>query len=669
MKVEHLLLHDATRPPFRRSLRPPATNGSGETVIAMPGSTEALVPLSVEGEPNLVLIIALIIALGVSAQVLADRYRVPSVLFLILAGVAVGPEGANLVSRESFGPALSTIVGVSVAIIVFEGAFHLTIEKLREAPAAALRLVTVGATISFLGTTAAVHYLLGAEWSIAALVGSLLVATGPTVVTPILSVVPVHNRVAAALEIEGIVNDVTAAILAVVIFKLLASQETNPTDYVNEFATRLGVGLLVGITVAGVIWYLLTQVLFSAGETPQNARLLTLAGAILAFGIADTIAAEAGVAAVATAGVLLGNADLPYRETIDAFKGDITLIVLSFVFIALAALIEFETLLLLGPAGLAIVVIIALVIRPILVFISTSGSPFTRNEKVFMSLVGPRGIIPASVATLFAIQLETQGAPYNPGGGDLLAGTVFLVILLTVVFEGGFARQIAERLQVIPMRILIVGGGTVGRALAERLEERGENVFILETDESIAEQARSAGFTVREGDGTDTEVLRNAGADTARIVVAATGDDDTNLLVAQLSKSKFDVETVIARVNNPDNADAFEELGVETLSSSMATAWGIDNMIERPALSNWMTELGRSGDVQEIEVTAEKLVGRTIAEIDQDIPNEVLIALVARDGESTVPRGDFELEYGDHITILGRTDAVAEAIDRVHPHV
>ncbi|ELZ02283.1 cation:proton antiporter domain-containing protein [Natrialba aegyptia] len=651
------------------SFERPLFNGLGETVIPLVIPNGTLVPLVVEGESNLLLIIALIIALGVSAQVLADRYRVPSVLFLILAGVAVGPEGVGLVSRESFGPALSTIVGLSVAIIVFEGAFHLTVEKLREAPAAALRLVTVGALVAFLGTTVAVHFLLAVEWAIAALIGSLLVATGPTVVTPILSVVPVHNRVAAALEIEGIVNDVTAAILAVVIFKLLASQEANPSDYVSEFAMRLGVGLLVGIVVAGVLWYLLTQVHLATGETPQNARLMTLAGAIVAFGIADTIASEAGVAAVATAGVLLGNTDLPYKETIESFKGDVTLVVLSFIFIALAALIDFETLLTLGLKGLAVVVIIALVVRPLLVFLSTRGERFTRNEKLFMSFVGPRGIIPASVATLFAIQLQTTEPPSNPEGANVLVGTVFLVILVTVVFEGGFARQIAERLRVIPMRILIVGGGQVGRALAERLEEREENVIVLENDDSIAEQARADGFSVREGDGTDTKALRNAGADNAKTVAAVTGDDDTNLLIAQLAKSKFDVETVIARVNDPDNADAFEELGVKTVSSTMATAWGIDNMIERPALSNWMTELGRSGDVQEIEVTAEKLVGRTIADIDAEIPNEVLIALVDRGGESTVPRGDFELEYGDRITILGQTEAVDEAIDRVHPHV
>ncbi|MFB6353136.1 MAG: TrkA C-terminal domain-containing protein, partial [Halobacteriales archaeon] len=120
--------------------------------------------------------------------------------------------------------------------------------------------------------------------------------------------------------------------------------------------------------------------------------------------------------------------------------------------------------------------------------------------------------------------------------------------------------------------------------------------------------------------------------------------------------------------NNPDNVDAFEELGVRAISSSQATAWALDNAIERPALSAWMTELGRSGDVQEIEVTAEAMVGRTIGELDEELPNGCLIALVSREGENQVPSPEFTLELGDHLTFLGRREAVREAIEWCHPH-
>jgi NhaP-type Na+/H+ or K+/H+ antiporter len=614
---------------------------------------------------NLIALVAAIIGIGVIAQVLADRFRIPSIVFLILAGIVLGPEVLGLIRPAAFGDALSAIVGLSVGIIVFEGAFHLEIDRLRQASSETIRLVTVGAVIAFVGTAAAVHYVLAVPWDVSALIGALLIATGPTVITPIIDIVPVRDRVAAILETEGIVNDVTAAILAIVVFDAVVIEQVTAARFVQEFVSRLGVGVLVGLLVAAVLWYLLRHVDLSPGNAPQNARLLVLAGALVAFGLAESFFSETGIAAVATAGILLGNADLPYKSDILEFKGDITLLVLSFVFITLAALLRFEDLTAFGLRGVVVVALVALAIRPALVLLSTMGGQITLPERLFVSFVGPRGIIPASVATLFAIELQARGMGE---AATALVGVVFLVILGTVVVEGGFARHIAEYLDVVPMRIIIIGGGKVGRQLAERLEDRGENVIIIESAQSMVERARDDGFPVRHGDGTDVDELAAAGAEHAKIVVAATGDDDVNLLIAQLARSRFGVEKVITRVNNPDNVDAFEELGVQPISASQATAWALDNAIERPALSTWMTELGRSGDVQEIEVTAEELVGRTIAELDEDLPNGCLIALVSRDGENEVPSPDVELQLGDHLTFLGRRDAVREAIDWCHPH-
>jgi NhaP-type Na+/H+ or K+/H+ antiporter/dihydroxyacetone kinase DhaKLM complex PTS-EIIA-like component DhaM len=616
-------------------------------------------------ESTLLMLVAGIIAVGVLAQILADRLQVPAIVFYIVAGLVLGQPGLDIVTEETFGGALSTVVGFAVAIIVFEGAFHLKVERIKTAPRAALRLVTVGAVVALVGTAAAVRLVFGVSWNLSLVIGSLLVATGPTVVTPILSIVPVRDRVATALEFEGIVNDVTAAILAVVFFQTVLP-ETAGNDIVRGFVTRLGIGLLFGVVVAGAVYYLLRYVDLSPGDAPRNARLLVLAGALVAFAAANFEATEAGVAAAATAGFLLGNADVPYEADIEAFKGDLTLLVLAFVFIGLAALLEPAALVEVGVGGLVVVAAIALVIRPALVFLSTAGDRFTRQERTFMSLVGPRGIIPASVATLFAVQLQNANLVRE---ANVLLGTVFLAILLTAVFEGGLARHLARYLNVIPMRVIIVGGGRVGRSLAERLENRGENVVIVEEDESVAQSVRNAGYTAIIGDGTDTELLREAGADNAKTVVAATGDDDANLLVAQLSSSKFDVETVIARANNPDNVDAFEDLGVRTISSSMATAWAIDNQIERPAIAHWMTDVGRTGDVQEVEVTSDEVAGKPVREVGPMLPDACLIALVGKGDYTTaeVPGPDYVVELGDHVTLLGQTEAVREGMKLVSP--
>jgi Trk K+ transport system NAD-binding subunit len=212
------------------------------------------------------------------------------------------------------------------------------------------------------------------------------------------------------------------------------------------------------------------------------------------------------------------------------------------------------------------------------------------------------------------------------------------------------------------MRVIIVGGGRVGRALAERLEARGENIVIVENRQEIAQLVRNSGFTAVMGDGTDTDVLREAGADGAKTVVAATGDDDANLLVSQLADSKFDVETIIARANNPDNVEAFEDLGIQTISAPLATAWAIDNQIERPAIAKWMTELGDSGDVLEVKVTNEELVGETIRDVRPKLPEGCLIALVSRNGETTVPTADYVVERGDKLTLLGQRDVIRDGM-------
>ena len=621
---------------------------------------------------GLIGLVAVIIAVGVISKVLADRFQVPSIIFLLTAGVLLGPEGVGayisgidpLITPDSFGDALPSIVGLSVAIIIFEGAFHLRISKLREAPGATLRLVTLGAVIAFVGTTAVVQLAIGPGWLVSALIGALLVATGPTVIAPILEVVPVRDRVATALETEGIVNDVSAAIVAVVAFEVITAGETGVVGAISLFAERLGLGVFVGLLVAGTLYYALRYVDLSPGNAPQNARLLVLAGALVAYGGAEVLATEAGIAAAATAGIVLGNTNVPYEEEITDFKGDITLVVLAFVFINLAAILQFESLAALGVGGVVVVLAVILVIRPALVLLSTAGARFTRGEQLFMSFVGPRGIIPASVATLFAVELRAEGEIL---AADALVGTVFLVIFATVALEGGFARQLAERLDVIPMRVIIVGGGTVGRALADRLEDRGENVVLVDENETQVEQARNDGHTVHIGDGTDMDELRSAGGDNARIVIAATGDDDANLLIAQLVESTFDPEQILARVNDPANVEAFEELGVKTVSSTLATAQELDNYIERPSLANWMNELGEVGDVQEFKVTSSSADGMTIRELGPELPGTSLVALVSRDGETRVPDPEFTLQRGDRVTVIGDREDVRQTMDELHP--
>ncbi len=614
---------------------------------------------------SLLPVIATILVSGLAVQLLAHRLRVPSVVFYLVIGVVLGPEVMGVVTLETFGSGLEIVVGLSVAVIVFEGAFALELDRIRRASTVSLRLVTVSALVMFLGTAAAVRTFEGATWEIALLIGALLVATGPTVITPILDVVRVRDHVATALETEGIINDVTAAIVAVVIFETLLLDDLGVQATVGAFLQRFGVGVGAGVLATGIIYLLLESDLVPERDV-QASQFLVLAAAVGSFGAAEAVAAEAGIAAAATSGLMLGNLDIDNREEIERFAQNTTLIVLSFVFISLAALIDVAAIRSLGLGAVALVAVIMLVLRPLGALIATAGvERFTWPERLFIAGVGPRGIIPASVATLFAIELELAG---NIAAGQLLVGTVFAVIFATVAIEAGLARQIGDVLGVTPMRTIIVGGGRIGRALATRLENRGEYVVIVERDGNEVERARADGFTVHEGDGSDAEALRGARVDEAKRFVATTADDDINLLACQLAKTKFGVDAVYARVNDPTNVDAFESVGVTPIDSATATAVAIDDEIERPALAHWMNELGDDHDVQEVEVTSEKLAGKSIRDLNAEIPDGTFVAVVSRDGENHVPSADSVLEYGDHVTFIGDTDAVRQAMNRFHPH-
>ncbi len=608
---------------------------------------------------GILLLVVTIFALGIISQIIADKYKVPSILFLIIAGVIFGPEVLNIINPEAFGDGIQTIIGLSVAIIVFEGAFHLKLTKLKAAQSEAIRLGTLGAVFSCIATAVVAYYTLNVPWDISFLIGALLVATGPTVIKPIMEVVPVRQHVQAALETEGIVNDVTAAIMAIVVFEFVIIESKAFDQLVSHFFTRLGSGVLVGIIVALAAWYLIKKVDLDSPNEVQDARIVTIGAALLSYGLAEMIISEAGIAAVATAGIMLGNMEIPYKEEIKEFEDTITVLVISFVFITLTALLSFDDLVALGLGGILFVLAVTLIVRPLTVYMSTKGETFSTREKAYISLVGPRGIIPASVATLFALELQQMG--YQELSATLV-GSVFLVIFATSFIEGGLARHIAEKLEVIPMHIVIVGAGEAGLELAEKLQRKGENTVIIEKRAKEVEKARHQGFNAVKGDARDIEILEKAGIDKAKILATVTRDDDANLVVAQMAKSKHGVENIISRVNDPVNEQAFRDMGVELVSSPSAVADAIDNTIERPALWNQITEFKDQVDIQEITLNTREVNGLELEDFERELPEGCAVTLVTRNSRTVTPERDLKLRKNDRLTVTGRKEAVEEVL-------
>ncbi|WP_433630207.1 cation:proton antiporter domain-containing protein [Halomicrococcus sp. NG-SE-24] len=597
--------------------------------------------------------ISVIVTFTAASKLLANRYGVPTVVFLLAFGVLVGPEAIGFLEASLFTDELEDIVGFAVAIIVFEGAFSLSLGRMRRTSRATLALVTVGSLVTFVGVGLAIRGLLGLQWTISFLVSALLVATGPTVITPILEQITVRESVARLLETEGIVNDPIAAVLGAVVFSatLSARPAAGGGDLVGEFVTQMAIGVLVGLVTAGVVGYVLRRL----SASPQDSRLVVLASALLSYTVATAFATEAGVVTVAVAGLLLGSLDVPYQQEIAGFSGDVSTIVLGAVYLILAALIRFEDIAALGPGGIGVVLVTMLVVRPLGVFVSTYGSNFSRNERLFIAAVGPRGIIPAATATLFTLQLSAAGV----ANADSVASLVFLVILVTVVTEAGGAPLVARTLDIVPMTTLIIGGGDIGRTLADELEDGGHDPLIVERDGDVVAALRSRDYSVVHGDGTDADVLGDANADDAEMVVATTSDDATNVLACQTARSAFGVDTLVSLVNDQTRANALEDLGILAITRPEATATAVDELVSLPSLSEWKRTTGHKQTFAEETVVSDAVDGERIEDVD--LPDQAVVVLVQRGGEFVVPTQDVTLRKGDRVTLLGQSGAVEGA--------
>ncbi|HDS45763.1 MAG TPA: sodium:proton antiporter [Methanomicrobia archaeon] len=597
--------------------------------------------------------LVVVMIIGIFAHMLGRLMKIPSIVFLLAAGILLGPEVTGLVEPSRFGAGIELLVGFAVAIIVFNGGLEIDLRQIRKMQRSILSLLTVGVAITALLTALAAYLLLEIPFSVALLFGAFIAATGPTVITPILRQIKVNTRVAHTLRAEAVLNDGVSVVLAAVVFEWIVASVTG-ISVLQLLAIRIVDGILVGL-VSGILLILILRNVPLLTE--QYARLFTISILLAAFVGAESMGAQSGVLAIAIFGIFVGSADVPHKESIKSFKEDLSIILLSIIFILLSAFIDFDAMRAIGPRGILLAFALLILIRPLAVFAATHKADLNRGEKLFIAAMGPRGVVPASMAVYFALRLQLLG--FDSEATSLL-GLIFITIIVTVLATGIAARFIANRTGVIPMEILLIGGGSVGRTLAERFLKRGENVVIVDNTEANVKKAIALGIPVVYGDAEDQTVLKKAGIEHAKYLVATTDQDNTNLLVCQIAKTKFGFtdEKLVARVNKTENLRAFRDLGIRSISPVTATALMLDGMVGHPDLFT-LCEVTEEGDIIEVEVANKRVIGKAIKDIA--LPEDTLIALVRRGGKSLIAHGDTRLMDGDLVTIIGKAGAVHEA--------
>ena len=481
---------------------------------------------------NPALTIGLSMVLGMLAQVGSKHLHLPGIVLLLLSGILFGPDGLNWIIPDSIGPGLHILVGFAVAIILFEGGMNLRISRIMRERKAIRGLITVGALCTLIGGTLITIIFLGWDFRTSILFGTLIIVTGPTVITPLLKRIRVHHGVSTILEAEGILLDAIGAIIAVVALEIAISP--SGLSFIKGFyhiIFRLAIGALLGVSGG----YLLTILFRFRNLIPDGLEnVFILSWVIALFQISNTISPESGIAAVTIAGMTIGNSKTYIQQDLLEFKEQLTVLMIGMLFILLSADVRIEQIYGLGFSGLFTVFLLIVVIRPVSVFIGTKKSGLDFNQKLLLSWIAPRGIVAAAVASLFVYELDQHGFD-----GTQLRALVFLLIIITVLTAGLTGGAVAKKLKLkrkSQSGWIILGAHEVSRLLSRLLKQAGNEIICIDEDPNLCLDAENEGIKVFFGNALDDRTLQRAEPDTRKGIIALSGNEEVNYIFSQRAK-------------------------------------------------------------------------------------------------------------------------------------
>jgi len=507
--------------------------------------------------------LASIIILGIFAQWLAWRFKVPAILPLLLIGLAVGPFAPYWMTDEFLhgkdkwlnpihgdtgglfpGDNLFYFVELAIGIILFEGGLTLKRNEISSIGNIVGKLISVGSTVTFFGAAIAAHYIIDLSWSLSFLFSGLIIVTGPTVIAPILRNIPLKKDVANILKWEGILIDPIGALVAVLVYEFLRSTIEGghghgggsfSAEAIKHFLTLS----LIGFSLGTIAAFVLKETIKRHWVPHYLMNVFTLAMVLLVFVGSGLLVPDSGLLTIVVFGTVLANIDLPNMEEILYFKESLAVLLISMLFILLAANINIQDLqLLLNWKSFLLFLSIILIIRPLGVFLSSRNSSLVLNEKLFISWVGPRGIVAAGIASLFGSKLlklnidaAAAGDPIPFPGAEWLTPLVFMIVLGTVLLNATTASLIAKLLGVkiaTSNGTLIVGASKASRLIASYMKSQNQPVALLDSNPTNVSKAKEEGLQAFQANIYADEIRDNIELNNMGYLMALTGSNDVN---------------------------------------------------------------------------------------------------------------------------------------------
>jgi len=507
---------------------------------------------------TILLDITVVVLLGVGAQWLAWRFKLPSILLLLIVGFLAGPVLGILPPRALQGDWLFAFVSLSIGIILFEGGLSLRLSELRSVGSAVFNLITIGVLLTWGMGAAAAHYILGFNVSLAVLIGAILTVTGPTVIVPLLRHVQPKGRVSTIAKWEGITIDPVGAILAVLTLETLLllngprETGTSASHAISEVAQGLGLEIFVALGVSVAATMLLVFILRQHMVPDFLRNPVTLMVVVVAFAVSNTLQHESGLLTTTLMGIALANQPYVSVQRITEFKENLQVLLIGSLFVLLSARLDLSALNYIDLNVLVFLGILVVLVRPLAVLVSTIGSELEWEEKAFLSWMAPRGIVAAAVASLFSYQLR----PVFPEAVDGVVPVVFAIIVGTVAIYGLTAAPLAQWLDLAdpaPDGLLFVGAGGWVRTLAQHLQALGMSVEMIDKNPEHVKKARAEGLSADHANALSESVLDEVDlSGIGRLLITIPNDEVASLAALHFS-DVFDTTDIYQLAARPES--------------------------------------------------------------------------------------------------------------------
>ncbi len=595
------------------------------------------------------------IILGSAGIVLSDKFEIPGILFYFAMGIFFGPSFVGLLEPQSLGEGLSIMITVFVTIILFEGGLSLNIKQIRSLRSVLFKDIVLSVIVMASAGYLSARYITGLPWQISIIFASLIVVTGPTVIKPVIRHIDLDNRVKNFLNGEAVLIDAVGAILAIVTLEFVLTQHKISLS-IAGFAGSLLVGTLSGLVFGYVIRYLICKTRIIP---PATNSFFILGFVLLSFISSELIVPESGLLTVVIVGLILSTMSYREKEKILNFKDQVTRIVTSILFVLLSANFNVRYINQYLTEGLIVVLIIILARFPV-IFLSTKNEGFTIREKLFMSWLGPRGIIALSVASIAALKLQASGVEM----AYTLEILVFMLISVTVLVQGMSAKWFAGRLNILvkgDRNIVILGVSEVALMIAEKWRNDRTGVLFVDSNIKNCKMAEERGFTCCEGNALDPITYSGIEMENFTSVLAASDNNEINVIFCRFLKETYGIEKLYTVLNDKANEELSQIIRDENIHLAFGTR---DNAEDN---FSWEGFLFRLKDIFSTKKQGLKWFQITCRDFIKNspgsypLPEGVTIFLVVRNSnERYIYHTAFELQLNDEIYAMASPEGIEE---------